>query len=130
MADREISRLNEETQILIIDFHAEATSEKLALGWYLDGRVSAVIGTHTHVQTSDERLLPGGTAYITDAGMTGSFDSVIGIKKELAIEKFLSQIPVRFEVAKKDIRLNAVVVEIDEESGKASGIDRISVQCA
>jgi metallophosphoesterase (TIGR00282 family) len=130
MADREISRLNEETQILIIDFHAEATSEKLALGWYLDGRVSAVIGTHTHVQTSDERLLPGGTAYITDAGMTGSFDSVIGIKKELAIEKFLSQIPVRFEVAKKDIRLNAVVVEIDEKSGKASGIERISVQCA
>lgn len=130
MADREIPRLNEETQVLIIDFHAEATSEKLALGWYLDGRVSAVIGTHTHVQTSDERLLPGGTAYITDAGMTGSFDSVIGIRKELAIEKFLSQIPVRFEVAKKDIRINAVVVEIDEKSGKASGIERVSVHCS
>ncbi len=129
-ADSEISRLNGETPILVVDFHAEATSEKLALGWYLNGRVSAVIGTHTHVQTSDERLLPGGTAYITDAGMTGSFDSVIGIKKELAIEKFLSQIPVRFEVAKKDIRLNAVVVEIDEKSGKACGIERLSVQCA
>jgi len=130
MADREISRLNEETPVLIIDFHAEATSEKLALGWYLDGRASAVIGTHTHVQTSDERLLPGGTAYITDAGMTGSFDSVIGIKKELAIEKFLSQIPVRFEVAKKDIRINAVVVEIDEITGKASGIERVSIHCS
>ncbi len=128
-ADREISRLNEETSVLIIDFHAEATSEKLALGWYLDGRVSALIGTHTHVQTSDERLLPKGTAYITDAGMTGSFDSVIGIKKEIAIEKFLSQIPVRFEVAKKDTRLNAVTMEIDEESGKAFAIERISIQC-
>ncbi len=129
MADTMISRLIEETPILIVDFHAEATSEKLALGWYLDGRVSAVIGTHTHVQTGDETLLPGGTAYITDAGMTGSFDSVIGIKKELAIEKFLTQIPVRFEVAKKDIRLNAVVLEINEKSGKACGIERISVRC-
>jgi hypothetical protein len=130
VADREIARLREITPIILVDFHAEATSEKLTLGWYLNGRVSAVIGTHTHVQTSDERVLPGGTAYITDAGMTGSFDSVIGIKKELAMEKFISQLPVRFEVAKKDIRINAVVVEIDENSGKALGIERLSIQCA
>ncbi|MBP1751634.1 MAG: metallophosphoesterase [Geobacteraceae bacterium] len=130
VADREIARLREITPIILVDFHAEATSEKLTLGWYLNGRVSAVIGTHTHVQTSDERVLPGGTAYITDAGMTGSFDSVIGIKKELAMEKFISQLPVRFEVAKKDIRVNAVVVEIDENSGKALGIERLSIQCA
>ena len=113
----------------MVDFHAEATSEKMALGAYLDGRVSAVLGTHTHVQTADERLLPGGTAYITDVGMTGSFDSVIGIRKELAVEKFLSQLPVRFEVAKKDIRINCVAIEIDEISGKALGIERVSVAC-
>jgi metallophosphoesterase (TIGR00282 family) len=129
-ADQEISKLKEITPVIVVDFHAEATSEKLALGWYLDGKVSAVIGTHTHVQTSDERLFPGGTAYITDAGMTGSFDSVIGIKKELAVEKFLTLLPIRFEVAKKDVRLNAVVVEIEESSGKAVGIERLSVQCA
>ena len=129
VADREISRLRTITPIIIVDFHAEATSEKLSLGWYLDGKVSAVIGTHTHVQTADERILPGGTAYISDAGMTGSFDSVIGIKKELAIEKFLTLLPVRFEVAKKDIRLNGVVVEIDEQSGRALTIERISISC-
>jgi metallophosphoesterase (TIGR00282 family) len=129
VADREISRLRTITPIIIVDFHAEATSEKLSMGWYLDGKVSAVIGTHTHVQTADERLLPGGTAYISDAGMTGSFDSVIGIKKELAIEKFLTLLPVRFEVAKKDIRLNGVVVEIDEQSGRALNIERISISC-
>jgi len=129
VADREISRLRAITPIIIVDFHAEATSEKLSLGWYLDGKVSAVIGTHTHVQTADERILPGGTAYMSDAGMTGSFDSVIGIKKELAIEKFLTLLPVRFEVAKKDIRLNGVVVEIDEQSGRALDIERISISC-
>jgi metallophosphoesterase (TIGR00282 family) len=129
VADREISRLRTITPIIIVDFHAEATSEKLSLGWYLDGKVSAVIGTHTHVQTADERIFPGGTAYMSDAGMTGSFDSVIGIKKELAIEKFLTLLPVRFEVAKKDIRLNGVVVEIDEQSGRALNIERISISC-
>lgn len=128
-ADKEIERLREITPIIVVDFHAEATSEKMALGAYLDGRVSAVLGTHTHVQTADERLLPGGTAYITDVGMTGSFDSVIGIRKELAVEKFLSQLPVRFEVAKKDIRINCVAIEIDEITGKALGIERISVVC-
>lgn len=99
-ADREVAELRKKTQIILVDFHAEATSEKASLGWYLDGRVSAVVGTHTHVQTADERILPSGTAYITDAGMTGAFDSVIGIRKEEAIAKFLTQLPVKFEVAK------------------------------
>lgn len=129
-ADREIELLKAEADIIFVDFHAEATSEKVALGWYLDGRVSAVIGTHTHVQTADERILPGGTAYLTDAGMTGSCDSVIGIKKELAIERFVTLMPVRFEVAKKDIRLNGAVIEVDEISGKALTIERISLACS
>jgi metallophosphoesterase (TIGR00282 family) len=129
VADREISRLKEETPVILVDFHAEATSEKSALGWYLDGRVSAVIGTHTHVQTADERILPGGTAYMSDAGMTGAFDSVIGIRKDEAIQKFLTLLPVKFEVAKGNIRLNGVVVEIDEQSGRALGIERINIGC-
>jgi 2',3'-cyclic-nucleotide 2'-phosphodiesterase len=125
-ADREIAKLKEETPIIFVDFHAEATSEKVSLGWHLDGRVSAVIGTHTHVQTADERILTAGTAYLTDAGMTGSFDSVIGVRKEDAIEKFITQRPAKFEVAKKDIRINAVVIEIDEKSGLALSIERIN----
>ncbi|ABB31419.1 2',3'-cyclic nucleotide 2'-phosphodiesterase [Geobacter metallireducens GS-15] len=129
-ADREIVQLKEQANIIFVDFHAEATSEKVALGWYLDGKVSAVVGTHTHVQTADERILPGGTAYMTDAGMTGSFDSVIGVKKELAVERFTSQMPVRFEVAKKDIRLNGVVLGIDEMSGSALSVERISLTCS
>lgn len=129
VADREIARLNMETPIVLVDFHAEATSEKVSLGWYLDGRASAVVGTHTHVQTADERILPGGTAYITDAGMSGAFDSVIGMRKEEAISKFLSQLPVRFEVAKGNIRLNGVVIEVDEASGSALSIERINVSC-
>ena len=129
VADREIERLKKETPVIFIDFHAEATSEKASLGWYLDGRASAVIGTHTHVQTADERILPGGTAYMTDAGMTGAFDSVIGIRKDEAIAKFLTQMPVRFEVAKANIRLNGVVVEVDEESGRAHRIERINIAC-
>lgn len=129
-ADREIAHLKQRTNIVVVDFHAEATSEKVALGWHLDGKVSAVIGTHTHVQTADERILPGGTAYMTDAGMTGSFDSVIGVKKELAIERFVTQMPVRFDVAKKDIRLNGVAIEIDETSGSALSIERISLACS
>lgn len=128
-ADREIELLRRETPIIIVDFHAEATSEKASLGWYLDGRASAVIGTHTHVQTADERILPRGTAYMSDAGMTGSFDSVIGIGKDEAIRKFLTQLPVKFEIPKKDIRLNGVVVTIDEESGRATAIERIAVCC-
>ena len=126
-ADREISRLREITPVILIDFHAEASSEKGALGWYLDGRVSAVVGTHTHVQTADERILSDGTAYITDVGMTGAFDSVIGMRKDEAIRKFLTQLPTRFEVAKKDLRLNAVFIAIDERSGKAQAIERINL---
>ena len=128
-ADQEIERLRRETAVIFVDFHAEATSEKTALGWYLDCRASAVIGTHTHVQTADERILTKGTAYLSDAGMTGSFDSVIGIGKEEAIHKFLTQLPVKFEVPKNDIRLNGVVVGIDEASGRALSIERIAVSC-
>ncbi len=124
-ADALIEELRQETPVILVDFHAEATSEKMALGHYLDGRVSAVVGTHTHVQTADEHILPGGTAYITDAGMTGSRDAVIGIRKELAVEKFLTQLPVRFDVAKKDPILNGVVFSVDEETGCATGVQRI-----
>lgn len=130
VADREIARLRETTPIILVDFHAEATSEKTALGWYLDGRVSALIGTHTHVQTADERILPGGTAYITDAGMTGAFDSVIGMRKDETIVKFLTQLPAKFEVAKGGVRLNSVLVELDEVSGMALTIERINVGCS
>jgi metallophosphoesterase (TIGR00282 family) len=129
VADREIERLKRETAIIFVDFHAEATSEKSALGWYLDGRVSALVGTHTHVQTADERILPQGTAFLTDAGMTGSFDSVIGMGKEETIHRFLTQLPAKFEVGKKDIRLNAVVIGVDEVSGKAVSIERINIPC-
>ncbi|MBJ6752034.1 TIGR00282 family metallophosphoesterase [Geomonas anaerohicana] len=128
-ADKEIAKLKEETPIVFVDFHAEATSEKVSLGWYLDGRVAAVIGTHTHVQTADERILTAGTAYMTDAGMTGSFDSVIGVKKEEAILKFVTQRPSKFEVAKKDIRINAVAIEVDEKTGLALNIERINIAC-
>lgn len=121
----EIERLKNETNIIIIDFHAEATSEKIAFGYYVDGKVSAVIGTHTHVQTADEKILPGGTAYITDVGMTGPADSVIGIDKEQIIERFLLQMPKKFETAKGVGIFSAVVIEIDEGSGKASAIQRL-----
>ncbi len=129
VADREIERLKQETPVILVDFHAEATSEKSALGWYLDGRVSALIGTHTHVQTADERILTQGTAFLTDAGMTGAFDSVIGMGKEETIHRFLTQLPSKFEVAKKDIRLNGVVIGVDEQSGKALSIERINIAC-
>lgn len=128
-ADELIGLMKAETDLIFVDFHAEATSEKLALGWYLDGRVAAIVGTHTHVQTADERIFPAGTAYITDAGMTGSFDSVIGMRKEPAIEKFLTQLPVKFEVAKRDVRMQGVVVTIDENSGRSTAIQRFSVLC-
>ena len=127
-AKKEIARLKTKTNVIIVDIHAEATSEKKALGWYLDGEVSAVLGTHTHVQTADNEVLPGGTAYISDVGMTGPFDSVIGIKKETIIERFLTQIPNKFDVAKNDLRLQGVLMDIDAQSGRASAIERISVQ--
>jgi 2',3'-cyclic-nucleotide 2'-phosphodiesterase len=123
-ADAEVARLGLETQAIVIDFHAEATSEKQALGWYLDGRVSAVLGTHTHVATADERVLPGGTAFITDVGMAGARDSVIGIRREQSIEKFLTARPIRFEPEKGRLALAAVFVEIDPETGRAVAITR------
>lgn len=118
-------KIRTETNIILVDFHAEATSEKMALGWYLDGTVSAVIGTHTHIQTADARVLPNGTAYITDVGMTGPRDSVLGVKKEIIINKFLTQLPVRFEVAGGKIQLEAILLEIDAASGCAVRIERI-----
>jgi hypothetical protein len=127
-AEREIEKIRKKTSLIVVDMHAEATSEKRALGWFLDGRVSAVLGTHTHVQTADDEILPGGTAYITDVGMTGSFDSVIGIKKEMVVERFLTQIPNKFDVAQKDVRLQGVIVTVDEASGKSQGVERLSVK--
>jgi metallophosphoesterase (TIGR00282 family) len=125
-ADRELAELKPVTDIILVDFHAEATAEKQAFGWYVDGRVSAVIGTHTHVQTADERILPGRTAYITDVGMTGPYDSVIGIRPEDAIPKFLTQMPRRFTVADGPSQLCAILVDI-EDNGRASGIQRIQI---
>lgn len=119
--------LKNETNLVIIDFHAEASAEKVALGWHLDGRVSAVLGTHTHVQTADERVLPGGTAYITDAGMSGSIDGVIGIKKELAIKRFLLQTPNRFQPADTNLVLMGVLVTLDPQNGKAKKIERLQI---
>jgi metallophosphoesterase (TIGR00282 family) len=117
-----------DAKVVLVDVHAEATSEKISMGWYLDGRVTAVIGTHTHVPTADERVLPKGTAYITDVGMTGPYDGVIGVKKELVVEKFLTNMPVRFEPASGDVRLCAVVIDCDEASGRARSIRRVMVQ--
>ena len=125
VADSILETLAPETNVILIDFHAEATSEKTAFACYMDGRVGAVIGTHTHVQTADERILPGGTAYITDVGMTGPGDSVIGVKKDLIISRFLTQMPTRFEVASGETVLSAVVVDVDSSTGKATGIKRL-----
>jgi len=124
-ADALLERVPAEVKIRIVDMHAEATSEKLAMGWYLDGRVTAVLGTHTHVPTADETVLTGGTAYLTDLGMTGPYDSVIGVEKQAVIRKFLNQLPIRFDVAKGDVRLSAALVEADPETGHASSIQRI-----
>ena len=124
-ADEAIAKLQEQTPIIFVDFHAEATSEKRAMGWYLDGRVTAVLGTHTHVQTADEEILPKGSAYLTDLGMTGPFDSVIGTKKELVLERFLTMRPTAFSVAKGDVRLCGAVIDVDPESGRARHIERV-----
>jgi 2',3'-cyclic-nucleotide 2'-phosphodiesterase len=123
-ADEEVAALRASTPIVLVDFHAEATSEKQALGWYLDGRVSAVIGTHTHVPTADERVLPGGTAVLTDVGMAGAHNSVIGIAREQALQRFLTSRPVRFEPGKDGLFLSAAVVEVDAQSGRALSIVR------
>jgi metallophosphoesterase (TIGR00282 family) len=117
--------LREKTSVIIVDFHAEATSEKRAMGWFLNGKVSAMLGTHTHVQTADEEVLPGGTAYITDAGMTGAYDSVIGVEKDAILRRFVTQLPVKFVPAQNDPRLAGVVVDIDATSGKARTIRRL-----
>ncbi len=127
IADKFIKLLANETNLIFVDFHGEATAEKMAFAWYVDGRVSAVVGTHTHIQTADERVLPKGTAYITDAGMTGPHNSVIGIKIKNAVERFIKQTPNKFEVAKKNLILNGVIIEINEENGKAISIERLQI---
>jgi metallophosphoesterase (TIGR00282 family) len=121
-ADELLQQIPSEVKVRFVDFHAEATSEKVAMGWYLDGRVSAVIGTHTHIPTADTRVLPGGTAYQTDCGMTGPYESVIGVERQTVIHRFLTQLPVRFEAAKGWVELHAVIIDVDEESGRARGI--------
>lgn len=125
--DEVIESMRRETNTILIDFHGEATSEKIAFAWYVDGRVSAVLGTHTHVQTADERVLPEGTAYITDVGMTGPVDSVIGVRKELIISRFLTQMPNKFEVAGGACFVSAVVLDIDASTGKALAIERLLI---
>ena len=123
---REIEAIKHRTRVIIVDFHAEATSEKIAMGWHLDGKATLVVGTHTHVQTADERLLPNGTAYLTDAGMTGPHDSIIGMEREPAMTRFLTGMPSKFEPATGNPRLNGVIVEADDRSGRATGVTRIS----
>jgi len=124
---REIEALKQRTRIVFVDFHAEATSEKIAMGWHLDGKVSAMVGTHTHVQTADERILPKGTAYLTDVGMTGPHDSIIGVEISAALGRFLTALPQKFETATGNPRLNAVVVDADEQTGRATSIERLSL---
>ncbi|HTY80851.1 MAG TPA: TIGR00282 family metallophosphoesterase [Candidatus Bathyarchaeia archaeon] len=126
-ADEEVARLKAETPIVVVDMHCEATSESQAMGWHLDGRASAVVGTHRHVQTADERILPKGTAYITDLGMTGPTDSVIGVDKDLALQRFISQMPNRFEPAKGPVALHGAVIRIDPETGRGLAIERLRV---
>ncbi len=122
-----ISKIEGKANIIIVDFHAEATSEKIAMGYFLDGKVSAVIGTHTHVQTADERILPGGTAYITDIGMTGPMDSVIGVKKEIIVDWFVTQMHRRFETSDNPVLLSGVIVTVDENTRQATDIERINI---
>lgn len=127
-ADELIAEASKRTNIIFIDFHAEATSEKQAFAWYVAGRVTAVIGTHTHTQTADERILPGGTAFLTDVGMTGPYDSIIGVDKEAVIKRFVSSMPTRFEVDKKgSAQLNGCLISIDRITGKAKSIKRILI---
>jgi 2',3'-cyclic-nucleotide 2'-phosphodiesterase len=127
VALREIDAMRAKTRIIFVDFHAEATSEKIAMGWHLDGRVTAVVGTHTHVQTADERILPKGTAYHTDVGMTGPHDSIIGVTIDAALGRFLNAMPARFEAATGPGRLNAVEITADAATGKASRIERLNM---
>jgi len=126
--ERSLGAIQKRARVVLIDMHAEATSEKSAMAWHLDGRVTAVVGTHTHVQTADETILPGGTAFITDLGMTGPHESVIGIEKDLALRKFLTGLPVRFSTARRDPRLCGVVLDVDETTGRARAIERVQMR--
>lgn len=127
IGEKEIDEIRKETPTIVVDFHAEATSEKVAMGWFLDGKVTAVLGTHTHVQTSDEKILGGGTAYITDVGMTGPLDSVIGIRKQVAVNRLLTQIPWKFDVATEEVEMQGVILDVDPLMGKAKRIQRIRI---
>jgi 2',3'-cyclic-nucleotide 2'-phosphodiesterase len=126
-ADRLLAELDSAIRVRFVDFHAEVTSEKVAMGWYLDGRVSAVVGTHTHIPTADTRILPGGTAYQTDCGMTGPYGSVIGVDTAIVLQKFLTGLPVRMEASKNSPELHAVIVDVDESTGKARAIRRHAI---
>ncbi len=126
VALREIELMRPRARIIFVDFHAEATSEKAAMGWHLDGKVTAVVGTHTHVQTADERVLPKGTAFLTDVGMTGPHDSIIGVEIEPALGRFLTGLPARFETATANPRLNAILIDADEATGRATDVERLS----
>jgi metallophosphoesterase (TIGR00282 family) len=123
--DETLESLDDEIKAVVVDVHAEATSEKIAMGWYLDGRASLVLGTHTHVPTKDCRILPGGTGYVTDVGMTGAYDGILGVKKDAVITRFLTMRPTRFEVSKTDLRCDYVVADIDEETGKTVSIEHL-----
>ena len=125
VGSRLVEEIRKVTPVIFVDMHAEATSEKVVMGWYLDGKVSAVVGTHTHIQTADERILPKGTAYLTDLGMTGPYDSVIGRKVEPVLEKFLTGMPNRYDVAEGNVKLCGTIVEVDPSTGKAISIERI-----
>ncbi len=125
-AEVEVQRLRLSTPVVIVDMHAEATSEKVALGWFLDGKVSCIFGTHTHIQTADERILPNGTAFLTDVGMTGPYDSVIGRKTDQILERFLSGLPVKSEVAEGNIQLRGLLVDVDVKTGKATHVERLT----
>jgi 2',3'-cyclic-nucleotide 2'-phosphodiesterase len=125
-AERELAALPPDVKVIVVDMHAEATSEKQAMGWHLDGKVSAVLGTHTHVATADNRVLPGGTAYITDVGMTGPHDSVIGMEKKPIVQRFLDALPAKFAVAEGDVQMNTVEIDVDEATGRARSIDRVN----
>ena len=126
-AEEAVEKLRKETPVIFVDIHAETTSEKIAIGRFLDGKVSAVVGTHTHVQTADEQIFPGGTAFLCDAGMTGPHESILGREIEPIIQRFLTQVPQRFDVAKKGIRLNGALVQVDAQTGRALSIERVSV---
>jgi len=127
---KEVEAMRGRARVIVVDFHAEATSEKVAMGWHLDGRVTAVFGTHTHVQTADDRLLPKGTAYLTDAGMTGPHDSIIGVTTEIALNRFVTGMPAKFESATGPGRLNAVIVTADQATGRATAIERLNLSSA